>query len=98
MSDLKIITDHKWKNFLYGYELTKWEQKDFDHLSQEEIDSGAFFRYRKQVYSLEGFMVIMGPENPLKSWDGYQSDSYFSGVVLRVSKDGEQYQVGLYLS
>lgn len=27
MSELTITTDHKWKNFLYGYELTAKEKK-----------------------------------------------------------------------
>jgi hypothetical protein len=34
----------------------------------------------------------------LKDWDGYQSDSYFSGVVIKISPDGEQYKIGTYFS
>ena len=27
---------------------------------------------------------------------GYYSDSYFSGVVVKISRDGERYRVGTY--
>lgn len=39
---LTIKTDNKWKNFLYGYELTAKEKKEFDYMSEEEIDCGNF--------------------------------------------------------
>lgn len=31
-----------------------------------------------------------------KGWDGYASDSYFSGVLIKLSRDGEEYMVGTY--
>lgn len=31
-------------------------------------------------------------------WDGYHGDSYFSGIVIKLSPDGEQYQVGKYIT
>lgn len=99
---MQIITNHHWHNFLYGYELTEKERADFDYV--EDIDSHSFFRYRGAVYDPDGFMRTPQNEparqelNKLSAWDGYQSDSYFSGVVLKYSQDCEQYQVGLYLS
>jgi hypothetical protein len=97
MDKLTIITDHKWKQFIYGYELTEKERKEFDWMDEEEIDTSNFFRYRKNVYSVNEFMRIPKGMFP-KKWDGYLSDSFFSGILIRLSNDGEEYQAGLYLS
>lgn len=98
MSELKITSDCKWKNFIYGYQLTPKEKKEFDYVSEEEIDLQSFFRYRKTIYSLDQFMRLDKPSPFPGEWQGYHSDSYFSGVLIEVSNDGEQYRVGTYLS
>ena len=95
---LQIITDHKWKNFLYGYELTKKEKKDFDWMDPEDLETSNFFRYRGSVYSTQDFMRIENGPDDFRGWDGYSSDSFFSGVLIKLSEDGEQYQVALYMS
>jgi hypothetical protein len=33
-----------------------------------------------------------------KGWDGYSSDSAFSGVLIKISKDGEEYKIGTFNS
>jgi hypothetical protein len=39
------------------------------------------------------------PESPTRQgWDGYRSDSYFSGIVVRYVDDGERVIAGLYLA
>lgn len=100
MGKLTITTDHKWKNLLFGYELTEKERKDFDYMSQDEIETASFVRYRKCVYALSEFQriekTIMCGE--LLDWDGYASDSFFSGVVIKLSDCGEQYIIGTYIS
>ena len=93
---LKIRSNKHWRNFLYGYELTDKEKSEFDWIDQEEIDTHNFFKYRGCVYSLDQFMRFNG--GGLDEWDGYAGDSYFSGVVIKLSDDGEQYQVGTYIS
>jgi len=94
---LKIITDHKWKNFIYGCDLPKSKRKDFDWIDDEDFPTHSFMKYRKRYYSSEEFMRIEYNVD-LKGWDGYHSDSFFSEVVIKLSKDGEQYQIGLYLT
>lgn len=96
MSELTIKTDYKWKNFLCGYELTEKEKKEFDWMNAEEIDTGSFLRYKKSVYGLNEFMVIP-QDNPFKGkWSGYISNSYFSGILIEISKDAEQYRIGRF--
>jgi hypothetical protein len=91
---MKIITNHHWRNFLYGYELSEKERRGFDWLDEEGIDTGSFFRYRGNTYSLDEFMR----SSMLPEWDGFHGDSFFSGIAIKLSEDGEQYKVALVLS
>ena len=99
MTDLKIKTDHKWRNLLYGYELPQKVRKDFDYLTDEEYATRNFPKYRGYYYDVGEFERIPElAEAPMKQWHGYQSDSYFSGILIRFSEDGEQYQIATYFS
>jgi hypothetical protein len=61
-----------------------------------------FARYRGQVYGLGEFFHIDPTmrlhQFKLGNWQGYQSDSYFSGVLVRYSADYDQCQLATYLS
>lgn len=95
MSEVKIITDHKWHNFKYRNEVPeKVLKSQFDYQDEEDIIDG-FFKYRDAWYHIDMFMHT--PMYPLRNWDGYHSDSFYSGVVIKLSTDGEQYQVGTYI-
>jgi hypothetical protein len=104
MSTVKVITNHQPRDVLYWYELSDAERKEFDYLDTEaRQDEAQFFRYRGQVYDLGEFMrVPSGPAaqsfNDLAAWDGYASDSFYSGVVVKYVEDFERVIVGLYLS
>jgi hypothetical protein len=92
MTDITIKTDHKWKNFKYGYEVPrKVIDTQFDHLG-DEAEADGFIHYRGRWYHITDFMVT---ENP--NWDGYYADSAFSGVYIKVSPDGERYMIGTYI-
>lgn len=90
MKDLTIKTNYHWHNFLYGYELTDEQKSEFDWL--DDIDSESFMKYKGNIYHLDEFM----PSDFSENWDGYAADSYFSGVLVRVSDDAEQYQIATY--
>lgn len=72
-----------------------------------------FFRYRGQIYDTNEFVrierpgertnpfcfIAWGDDNPLLRWDGIQTDSFFSGVVIRYAdSDCCNIVVGLLLS
>lgn len=95
---MNIITDHKWKKFLYGYELTKKERKDFDYMTDDEIDCQLFVRYKKTVYSLNDFMRLDSEHPIFSQWDGSCAHGYFSGVFIKFSNDCEQYMISTYLN
>ena len=99
MGELNIITDKKWKNFKYANEVPqKVLENDFDYQEPDEQIDG-YFCYRKRWYHIDMFMHCETPGNPFKDkWNGYHGDSFFSGVLLNVSQDGEQYQVATYIA
>ena len=92
MSELKIITNQNWRQFTYRSDVPDSIFKDqFSHLSNDDIDG--FFKYRNYWYHLSDFIVTT-----IKGWDGVVSDSFFSGVLIKISNDGERYKVGTYFS
>jgi hypothetical protein len=99
MGDLTIKTDHKWKNFSYRYDVPKKVLREqFSHLNEEDNSDG-FLCYRGHWYHLSDFMRANGhPDSAFNKYDGYASDSYFSGVLIKISKDCEQYQIATYMS
>jgi len=85
---LVIKTDHKWKQFRYRDEvppkvLAAW----FDWTDETD----GFFYYHRTWYHVSQFMSG-GPDG----WHGIHHESFSTGVLLRLSSDGESYQVGTY--
>ena len=84
MNNIKIITNNKPRQLIYGYELTDKQKQDFDYI--EDIDSHDFVKYKNNIYDLSGFMRIESIDS-LKDWHGYISDSYFSGTLVKYIDD-----------
>lgn len=91
---MRITTDHKWKNFCYRYEVpVKVLTEQFDYQDENEALDG-FFCYRGTWYHLDEFLRDGAPQG----WHGFAADSFFSGVVIELSRDGEQYRVGTLIA
>ena len=108
---LEIITNNHAHQFVTGYEVPmsvlKWQ---FDYLTAEEQSSGSFLKYKGHWYHISDF-TRFGPffmagieratggteESPFDGWHGRVSDSAWSGVVIRISEDGDTYQIGTYI-
>ena len=69
------------------------ERKEFNYL--ENIDEGTFFRFKGNVYDLRECMRC---NNQFPGWDGYYSESAFSGVLVKLVDAGEKVIVGQYFS
>lgn len=90
MSSRRIITNNHARPLIDAYELTEAERKEFDYLDWDAIDEGedsaSFFRYKGRLYELGEFMRT-NDNGDFKEWDGYSSDSFFSGTLVRYSDD-----------
>lgn len=97
---LQIITDNKWKFFKYGYEVPESVLNgQFEHLRENDSDCDSFILYKKRWYHVSDFMRIPeGFDEPMQKYDGYMSDSFFSGVLIKLSDDSESYQIATYIS
>ena len=88
--NITIKTNSKKYPLLSFYDLPKSKKKWFDWADESEL----FFKYKNHYYALSDFM----PCEQFKSWDGYQSDSFFSGVLIKFTDDTDFIIVGSYYS
>jgi hypothetical protein len=89
---MNVTTNHQWRYFLYRHEVpTEVLLSEFDWL--DEDNDGAFLRYRGAWYHLSMFL-----RTTIDGWHGVHPDSAFSGVLIEVSRDGEQYRIGTAIS
>ena len=117
MTDVTILTNNVPRPILDAWELTPAERAQFDYLDWQAIeageDSASFVRYRGELHDLGEFSASWGLSREsglpdwLKGWDGYRSDSFFSGLVVRyvtgegsgwIYPDGEYVVMGRYFS
>lgn len=104
MPDTMIIkTNNVPRDVLYWWELTDAERAEFDYLDSETSQSAAsFFRYRGAVYDIGELIRIDKTVAPhpqrqgWEKWDGYHSDSFFSGMLVRYVQDCERVIVATY--
>ena len=98
---MNIITNNHERQFKYGYEVPQSVlDSDFDYLDSDEQTDG-FIHYRGIWYHTSDFMRLnnlYGQPDDFADWHGYSSDSFFSGVLIRLSDDGETYQIATYIS
>jgi hypothetical protein len=77
---------------IYWDDLTPQEQRDHDWA---EARGCSFFRYRDWCYCLDDFMVGTVPPSLPGHWDAFASDSFFSGVAVRIVDDGDRIAAAL---
>jgi len=100
---MTIKTNNVPRDVIDAYELTADERTQFDYLDWDAIedgrDSASFFRYRGELHDLGEFERWDNPASPTRGhWDGFRSDSFFSGLVVRYCEDFEHVVVGLAMS
>ena len=88
---MKIITNNQYRPLLNFYELSLEQQSSVDWVDLEDREYSHFFVYKGYPYHTSMFLRTETP-----GWDGILSDSYFTGVLARLSKDGESILVGRF--
>jgi len=101
VTELTIITNHVPRDVVEAWELTPAERAEFDYMDWSAIEAGAdsasFVRYRGELYDLAEFERWDNPSSLTRQgWDGFRSDSFFSGVLVRYCDDFERVIVGRY--
>jgi len=94
--NVTIKTNHQWRNLAYRHDVpADILENDFGYQNADETLDG-FFCYRGHWYHLDQFMSISLGNRALAGWDGQLSDSYFSGIVIKMSRDCEQIKIGTF--
>lgn len=96
---MKITTNNQPRPVIYGFELSDKEKQEFEYI--DDVDSAQFFRYKGAVYDLNEFQRVtdtMENCHGFNGWQGFLSDSYFSGIVLKYTEDYESVIIGRFYS
>lgn len=94
---METITNHHWRRFKYRDEVPPSILTEFDWLDESEEFDG-FIHYHGTWHHISEFMRPVDPNHPANEWDGFMSYTYFSGVAIKLSDDGEQYQIATLMS
>ena len=94
---MEITTNNHWREFKYSYEVPTDVIEWKDHLDEIDRHDG-WINYRGHWYHISDFLRISNASDEMSEWHGYSSDSFFSGVLIRLSDDGESYQIATYIS
>ena len=97
---ITVKTNSQWRFLVNRHDVpAKVLADQFAHLDEDENLDG-FFCYRGWWYHLSDFMRLdgVGFGEDLTGWQGYTSDSAFSGVIVKLSRDGDSVMCGTYFS
>ena len=97
---LTIYGSNRWIPVQYG--IPEWER---DRAREEDTEPNleAKFRYRGRTYFISEFLAINNrfhnpnPPEWMKEFDGYQSDSFFSGILIKLSPDNDAVKAFTYI-
>jgi hypothetical protein len=97
MKELEIRSNYHARPLIYGHDLTEKERKDFDYIIDDsaEADDGIFFRYKGNVYDIGEFMRLDRDSLFPKFWHAYTSDTFFSGVLIRLCDETDADRLSL---
>ena len=105
MLEVHIITNHHWRPLLSWFELSEkqraWVKREHDWLEDCELSSfedETYLPYRDWIYCLSDFERPGNNPPTWLDWDGYLSDSFFSGIMIRLSEDCDAYQIATFYS
>jgi hypothetical protein len=112
IDNVKIYGNNQSRPLYYFDQLPERYKKvaknDFDWINSSETSSWneeQFFIYKDQLYCLSDFMAVnnsvYNPNPPqwMKKFDGYNHDSFFSGILIKYDQDDNEYiKVYTYIS
>ena len=85
---MKIITNNKPRQLVYGYELTSAQKSDFDYL-EDEIDGERFVQYQGMIIHIGEFVRTSDNSEESKAgWQGVHALNAFCGVLVKLIGNG----------
>jgi hypothetical protein len=94
---LTIKTNNVPRDLISAFELSSAQysklRAEFDWMDLDEFDSAMFFEYRGQVYALADFMRTEG-DLLAQGWQGILTDTFFSGIVVKIVESCQRIVVG----
>jgi len=89
---MQVKTNNQPRDIVYGFELSDTILSEFDYLNDDERANAEFVKYKGQWYHLGDLETPHGmpKDSPLKQWDGFVSDTFFSAVVFKFTDDFER--------
>ncbi len=94
---LTIKTNNVPRDLLSAFEFDTAQysklREQFDWMDLDEFDSAMFFEYRGQVFALSEFMRTEG-DLLAQGWQGILTDTFFSGIVVKIVESCERIVVG----
>ena len=94
---MNIYTNNHRHYPVWGCELNQKEKKYWESLL-DNVDDYEFIYYKNNYYLLNDFMRTCRMSDEFKGWDGYISDTFFSGVLIKYNAEHESYQLATYYS
>lgn len=88
---MRITSNRNWRQFVYRYDVPEDVLASQFDWTDPEVETDGFFKYKGTWYHLSQFSHCN-----LDGWDGSIAESWSCGVVIKVSKDCETYQVGFW--
>lgn len=92
---MKITTNNQPRELVTWHDLSVAQREDFDYIAEDDRYSPRLFIYKGYPHDTNEFIRSNGE---LASWDGMQSDTFFSGVLVRYVDDFERVVVGSYFA
>ncbi len=97
MTTLTVKTNNVPRDLISAFELSSAQysklRAEFDWMDLDEFDSAMFFEYRGQVYALADFMRTEG-DLLAQGWQGILTDTFFSGIVVKIVESCQRIVVG----
>ena len=99
----QITTNNQPRDLLYLCDFTEAEQQqirqDFDWMTTEDLECNfGFFKYRGQIEHISSFSSTHNCPSAFEGWDGFLSNSYFSGWLIKLTPDCDQVICARYSS
>ncbi len=99
---MKITTNNHPRQLHCLINIPQVEQEWFDYIEGEDKFSLRMFRYKGEWYDSWDFTTTgpgpwsHGLPEAFRKWNGYASDTYWSGILIRLQYEDDQVVVGSY--